>query len=162
MKKLLLAAAFMVGIVYFLSCNKSSTTGFYSCTPEPVTADTAAMNAFVKADSLTITKDSSGIYYQIVDTGNGASPLLTSKVYVSYVGRLMTGYIFDSTTNVANTGFVLNQLIQGWQVGLPKIKAGGRIKLLIPSALAYGCQGSGTTVPPNSAIFFDITLAYIQ
>jgi FKBP-type peptidyl-prolyl cis-trans isomerase FkpA len=73
----------------------------------------------------------------------------------------MDSTIFDSTTNPAKTGFTLGGLITGWQMALPKIRTGGRIKMLIPSKYGYGCSGSGP-VQPNTPIFFDVTLVSIQ
>jgi FKBP-type peptidyl-prolyl cis-trans isomerase len=49
-------------------------------------------------------------------------------------------------------------VIDGWKIGLPLIKKGGRIKLIIPSALAYSCTGAGTSIPPNTPLYFDVTL----
>ena len=68
----------------------------------------------------------------------------------------MDGTYFDSTTTSAR--YELDSLIKGLQYGLAKIKSGGRIKLLIPSALAYGCQGVSGVVPSNAPLYFDIRL----
>lgn len=151
----------IVSIIYISGCNKNS-TGFTACTNLPVTSDSAALLHFARMNNITPSLDTTGLYYQILDSGQGASPLPTSKIFVSYTATFLNGTIFDSTTNFTNTGYVLNSLIEGWQIGLSKIKTGGRIKLLIPSALAYCCGGSGTTVPSNTPIFFDVTLYYIQ
>jgi hypothetical protein len=66
----------------------------------------------------------------------------------------MNGTTFDSSNNVT---LPLNALIEGFKIGLPLIGIGGRIKLIIPSSLAYGCQGGGS-IPSNSPLYFDITL----
>ena len=51
--------------------------------------------------------------------------------------------------------------IEGWKIGIPLIKKGGKLKLIIPSALAYGCNDiSG--IPGNSILFFDIDLIDVQ
>jgi len=52
----------------------------------------------------------------------------------------------------------LNGLIKGWQYGLPKIKSGGCIKLLIPSALGYSCTGYGSSIPPDAPLYYDVYL----
>jgi FKBP-type peptidyl-prolyl cis-trans isomerase FkpA len=74
----------------------------------------------------------------------------------------MDGSIFDSTSNFSAKGFQLNQLIKGWQIGLPKIQTGGQIKLLVSSALAYGCSCAGTKIPSNSSVYFEIKLVSFQ
>jgi FKBP-type peptidyl-prolyl cis-trans isomerase len=55
----------------------------------------------------------------------------------------------------------LNQLIAGWQIGLPKIGVGGRIQLFIPSAYAWGCTGYGA-IPADAPVFFDIELLAVR
>jgi len=146
---------------YILSCNKSSSGGG-SCTDVPVDSDSATLLAFANVYGINPTRDSSGLYYQIISLGTGQVPTKQSTFFITYTATLMSGTIFDSTTNAATTGYPFDQLIPGLQIGIPKIQVGGHIKLLIPSALAYGCLGSGSLVPPNSPVFFDLVLAKIQ
>jgi FKBP-type peptidyl-prolyl cis-trans isomerase len=121
------------------------------------------MRQYAKSNNLSVTQDSSGLLYQIVNPGNGGSfPTLSSTIYVTYTGSTLDGIIFDSTSNSAKTGFMLTNLIKAWQIGIPKIQAGGHIKLLCPSSLAYGCQGAGTFIPPNTPVFFDVNLVSFQ
>ena len=108
----------------------------------------------------TVTKDPRGFYYQIMTPGTGATPTLSSKVTVFYKGSLTNGNIFDQT-NASPVTFGLNQLILGWQYGIPLVKAGGRIMLYLPPSLGYGSQSMGQ-IPANSALIFDITLQGVQ
>jgi len=71
------------------------------------------------------------------------------------VGKFLNGDNFDSTTSPVT--YELDSLVQGLQYGLLKIRAGGRIKLLVPSALAFGCVGKGN-IPPNTPLYFDVSL----
>ncbi|HEX9510763.1 MAG TPA: FKBP-type peptidyl-prolyl cis-trans isomerase [Puia sp.] len=144
-----------------VSCGKSSSQGSVSCTTIDPTADSSALLSFARTNGMTPVKDTTGLYYQIITQGTGATLNGNSRIFVTYTGTLLNGTIFDSTTNAAKTGFQLGTLIAGWQIGLPKIQAGGHIKLLIPSAYGYGCLGSGT-IPPNSPIYFDVTLVSVQ
>ena len=107
-----------------------------------------------------VTKDPRGFYYQIMTPGTGATPTLSSKVTVFYKGSLTNGNIFDQTSANPVT-FGLNQLILGWQYGIPLVKAGGRIMLYLPPSLGYGSQSMGQ-IPANSALIFDITLQGVQ
>ncbi|MCW3109747.1 MAG: FKBP-type peptidylprolyl isomerase [Segetibacter sp.] len=132
------------------------------CTPVSPQVEEAQITAYTSANGITAVKHSSGIYYQVIDPGTGATPTLYSKVYISYTGKLLNGTQFDQATNPNNTGWTLGSLIEGWQIGLPLIKKGGRIKLIIPSSLAYGCNGAGSTIPSNAVLYFDISLADVQ
>lgn len=127
-------------------------------TVEPGTEEPQIL-AYAKADSLQVTKHSSGIYYQIINPGSGEAPSSNSTISVIYTGALLNGIIFDKETNPVSTN--LGAVIEGWQIGIPLIKKGGRIKLIIPSAYGYGCNGKGT-IPPNSVLFFDVSLVNVQ
>jgi len=160
MKKLLFATFMAFGLIYLGGCVKS-TPGVSSCTGVDVNQDSEALIIFAHRNGITPTRDTTGLYYQIIDTGTGVNPNSFSRIYVTYTATTLDGQIFDSTTQSANTGYLLNGLIPAWQIGLPKIKTGGHIKLLVPSALGYGCSGGGTSVPPNTPLYFDVTLVSI-
>jgi FKBP-type peptidyl-prolyl cis-trans isomerase len=72
---------------------------------------------------------------------------------MTYTGTLLNGTQFDAGT----ISYPLSQLILGWQIAVPKIGKGGRIKVVIPSSLAYGAQANGG-IPANSPLYFDIVL----
>lgn len=157
MKKLI----FVWTIILFasLSCGKTGTSG---CTPATIASESAAMISYCTANSINYSTHSSGLLYEIITPGTGNTPSLTSKIYITYTGKLFDGTVFDSQSNAALTGWVLSTLVDGWKVGLPLIKKGGRIKLVVPSSMGYGCAGSGTSIPSNSPLFFDITLIDVQ
>jgi len=165
MRKNFLAPIVAVSLIIagFVSCVKNTDTGTTGgCENTNPVLDSTALLAFAKTNGLGSFQDTLGLYYQIVTQGTGATPTANSVIFITYTGELMNGTIFDSTTNSASTGYTLGQLIYGWQLGLPKIQAGCHIRLLIPSDYAYGCQGSGTTIPANSPIYFDISLVSVE
>ena len=143
------------------SCGKAANSGT-PCSDIAPAADSTALLSFARTNGITPVKDTTGLYYQIITQGTGTTPSDNSVIFVTYTGTRMDGVIFDSTTNASKTGFQLGTLIPGWRIGLPKIQVGGHIKLLIPSAYGYGCQGAGTAIPPNSPIYFDLTLVSVQ
>lgn len=148
-------------IIFFAAgaCSKKQE----GCMPVSPQAEEAKIIAYASAKGLTVQKHSSGIYYQIIDPGTGTTTLtLNSKIYITYTGLLLNGNQFDEETDFSKTGWKLGSLIEGWGIGLPLIKKGGRIKLIIPSSLAYGCNGSGEKIPPDSVLFFDISLIDVQ
>ncbi len=100
------------------------------------------------------------MFYQITNPGSGVSPNLNSTIIVTYAGSFLNGTVFEQTTNPVNIG-QLGGLIEGWKVGLPLIQKGGRIKLIIPSSMAYGCTGV-PGISANTPLFFDITLVDVQ
>lgn len=134
--------------------------GVEPCRNVTVAAEEPQIITFCTNHGIDYSKDTSGLYYQVIDPGTGNAPSLTSTISVTYNSTFLDGTILQNVTTPI-TG-VLNQYITGWQIGLQKIKKGGHIKLVIPSSLAYGCGGYLGTVPPNSVLYFDITLIDVQ
>jgi len=159
MKKLLFIC-FVVGIVVFFGCNKSL-PDTAPCTDESPFADSSALLKFAHDSSIQVTRDSSGLFYQILDSGDNQKPVFSSNVMVTYTARLMTGAIFDSATNSTLNGFAVYRLITGWQIGLPKIGVGGHIKLLVPSDYGYGCTGYPPYVAGDAPLYFDVWLLQV-
>jgi FKBP-type peptidyl-prolyl cis-trans isomerase FkpA len=149
------------GILLFFACGKAS-PGYYNCTDQDPSTDSSALLAFAKSNGITPLSDTIGLYYQIVTQGSGASPTLTSNLSVLYKASLLDGTVFDSTSGTTTRSFVLTTLVPAWQIALPRLHTGGRIKLLVPSKYGYGCVGASTSVPANTPIYFDITLVSFQ
>jgi FKBP-type peptidyl-prolyl cis-trans isomerase FkpA len=156
-KKLVLPFFLLFVLFANLNCLKSST----ACTPKTPASEAASMQAYCAGNGITPSTHSSGLLYQVLDPGTGATPSANSTIFITYVGKLTDGTIFDQQSNSSLTGWPLNQLIEGWRTGIPLIKKGGHILLVVPSAMAYGCSGYGA-IPSNAILFFDITLVDVQ
>jgi hypothetical protein len=97
-----------------------------------------------------------GIY--VVEEGQGPYPQPSSHVVIRYHGMLRDGSVFDSSFERGETAdFSLSNLIRGWQIALPKVRAGSKVKLIIPPDLGYGSQAR-PKIPANSTLIFDIEL----
>jgi len=136
-------------IATFSSCKKDS----FDPAKQAATDD-AAIQAYIKANNITATKDPSGVYYQAVTPGTGNYPTANSLISVVYTGKLLNGTVFDSGSIPSSP---LSGFIQGWQIGIPHINTGGRLLLLIPSALGYG-NTAKQGIPANSVLIFTIDL----
>ena len=136
----------ILSISILLFCNTSCLKDDQVCTPRSVQNEQATMTSFATTNGIT--------------QGSGVAPTLQSTLTVNYVGKYMDGTIFDQT-NGTPAVFPLSNVIAGWQIILPQIQKGGRIKMIIPSSLAYGCTGY-RSVPPDAVLFFDVTLVDVQ
>jgi FKBP-type peptidyl-prolyl cis-trans isomerase len=119
---------------------------------------------YAKQNNLSVQKTPSGLYYSIETPGTGDNAKPGDNVSVHYKGYLMDGKVFDESISRGEPiTFPLGQgqVIPGWDEGLQMFKKGGKGKLLIPSRLAYGPQGSGP-IPANSILIFDIQLVDIN
>jgi peptidylprolyl isomerase len=98
--------------------------------------------------------------------GTGAEAKTGDTVTVNYVGALYkNAKVFDASWNRNQTfPFTLGvgEVIPGWDKGLTGMRVGGRRELIIPSALGYGKNGSGTAIPPNAALVFIVDLLAVK
>jgi len=99
----------------------------------------------------------SGMFYIIEDEGTGEHPETNATVEVLYIGSLTNGNVFDETTGNAPVSFPLQNLIEGWKIGIPLMKKGGSATFFIPSRLGYGSTAH-YGIPANSVLIFEITL----
>ena len=147
-------ALFVLGLfaILAISCGKTGSTG---CTPAPVASEKAAMVKFCTDNNITYTEHPSGLLYQIMNQGAGAPLNATSQVNAVYTGKLLNGVVFDAAATPIS--FSLSGVIEGWTIGIPLVRRGGRIQLVIPSALPYSCVGN-RNIPPNTPLYFDVTV----
>ena len=105
----------------------------------------------------------SGVIYEVLKPGNGASPQATDKVKVNYEGRLTSGTVFDSSYKRGQPAeFALNQVIKCWTEGVGKMKVGEKARLVCPSDTAYGDHGHPPTIPGGATLVFDVELLGIN
>ncbi|GHV45627.1 peptidyl-prolyl cis-trans isomerase [Bacteroidia bacterium] len=104
----------------------------------------------------------SGLQYEILRAGTGATPQSTDTVEVHYHGTLPDGAVFDSSiVRGTPATFGVTQVIQGWVEALQLMSVGSKWKLFIPSELAYGAHGTGS-IPPHAALVFEVELLGIK
>jgi peptidylprolyl isomerase len=99
---------------------------------------------------------------QVIDIVEGTGPEVPTDATITahYTGALCTdGSIFESSKDSGRPAtFGLNQVIDGWTVGVPGMKVGGTRRLVIPSDMAYGQRRASSIIGPNSDLVFDIEL----
>lgn len=101
----------------------------------------------------------SGLQYEVLESGNGAQPTANDRVEVHYTGKLIDGTVFDSSVErgVPAT-FGVTQVIPGWVEALQLMHEGDQWRLYIPSDLAYGPNGAGGLIGPDTTLIFDVQL----
>lgn len=102
----------------------------------------------------------SGLQYEVLAKGAGASPKATDVVKAKYHGTLVDGTVFDSTRERgdAPAEFPLNRVIPAWTEGVQLMNRGAKFKLYVPPSLGYGERGAGGKIGPNQALVFEIEL----
>lgn len=121
--------------------------------------DQETIQQYISSHNLDAKSTGSGLYYVIDKQGSGKSAKSNSDVQVIYKGYLSNGQVFDE--NKDGLWINLNNVILGWQEGIPLFKEGGKGQLLIPSRLGYGPHKQGQ-IPASSVLIFDITLKDVR
>lgn len=104
----------------------------------------------------------SGLQYQVLNEGDGEKPSESDQVKCHYHGMLIDGTVFDSSVERGQPAvFPVNGVIRGWVEALQLMATGSKWRLFIPSDLAYGQQGAGGAIGPNSTLIFDVELLEI-
>lgn len=156
---------FLFAFVFFSGCLKNNEECqfevSYAANQEQLQGDIAAIDEYLLQNNIEAQVHESGIRYVIQDAGGSTSPTLCNLVAVTYKGsRLNDGFVFDETEDPLL--FPLNNLIRGWQIGIPLIQEGGSITLYIPSSFGYGATGAGDRIPPYTNLIFEIDLLDVR
>ncbi len=105
----------------------------------------------------------SGLQYEVLEEGTGKQPVAQDQVTVHYTGKLIDGTVFDSSVERGQPAtFGVTQVIPGWVEALQMMKEGAKWRLFIPSNLAYGPNGAGNVIGPNSTLIFDVELIKVN
>ena len=153
---------FLILAIFFISaCSKTEETAATTpCTlkaqyvNDSSATQRALMIAFCNNNGINYTLHPSGILYEIIAPGDTSRPDLCTSLTMTYTGKLMTGIQFDAGTIT----YPLKDLIVGWQIAVPLIGKGGKIKMVIPSSLGYGPNGRPPVIPANAPLYFEMKL----
>jgi FKBP-type peptidyl-prolyl cis-trans isomerase len=108
----------------------------------------------------------SGLQYKILKEGTGPKPADTDTVTCYYSGTLIDGTKFDSSDNSNSAGLPatvnLASCIPAWREAIPLMAVGSKWQLFVPPELAYGVNGSGRYIGPNSTLIFEVELVSIK
>ncbi|MDY6121844.1 MAG: FKBP-type peptidyl-prolyl cis-trans isomerase [Porphyromonas sp.] len=119
---------------------------------------------FLKINGLKngVTTTASGLQYEILAKGDGPKPKIDDTVRCHYHGTLINGEVFDSSKQRGEPAeFPLRGVIAGWTEVLQLMPVGSTWRVTIPSELAYGERGAGSSIGPNSTLIFEIELIAI-
>ena len=128
-------------------------------------ANKAAGDAFLaeNANKPRVVVLDSGLQYEVLTEGAGASAVLSDEITAHYEGRLIDGTVFDSSIEKGIPMTIeLSVLVPGFIEGIKLMKVGSKYRLFIPGELGYGARGGGAMIGPNTTLIFDVELLAIN
>ena len=140
-------------------------------------AERDTLAAYAAANNINVQPTNDGLYIVVLKKGKGPLVEIGREVAMNYTGRLLNGKVFDtSIETVAKEAGLYTpnreytplrykvgemSLISGWEEGVINQPEGSRLRLIIPSALAYGPRALGE-IPANSPLVFDIDIVSVK
>ena len=103
-----------------------------------------------------------GYFYEILSPGAGEPIAWGDRLRAHYSGRFLDGGTFDDSRRRGKPlEFYVGNMIPAWNQGLQQLRPGGTMRLVSPSALAYGAEGlvdseGDTLVPPHRVLVFEL------
>ena len=118
------------------------------------------LKKYLKANKIFSKPTATGLYFIELIKGKGKKAESGKTVKVHYTLKLLDSTLIESSVGKEPISFVLGskQVIPGWEEGIAMMKVGGKAKLIIPSNLAYGADGSGTAIMPYTPLDFEVEL----
>lgn len=162
MNRILLVICCFAAVVFATGCKKSLVGA--ERYREQARIDDELMQKYITDNNLQdVAKriDTSGVYYIVLNPGSGSAVFTNStRVTVGYTAKLLlTGQMVDSTGTFHPSYTLGSGIIKSWQLGIPQVQKGGRVRILTPSRYAYGpYEQPKYGIPANSLMDFDITL----
>lgn len=129
--------------------------------PEETEHAYAEMQLYFAKNGINATPTGSGLYYVMLEEGNGEMPAKGDNVKVHYTGKLLDGTVFDSSIERGEPIEVpigMGYVIPGWDEGIMLMSKGEKGVLYIPYYLGYGDRGAGADIPPFANLIFEVEL----
>jgi len=107
----------------------------------------------------------SGLQYEVLNEGRGASPDFDDTVRIHYEMSLVDGVVFDSTYERGEPEdvpmFSIMQFLSGWAEGMQLMNEGSSYRFFVPSDLGYGSRQMSPMIPAYSTIIIKVDLISI-
>ena len=127
---------------------------------EQTTGDSLTLDNYITSQRIKAERTREGLFFTVHTEGVGKEPQQGDYVKIHYVGKLLNGKTFDESPKNEPFAFQIGkqQVIEGWDIALQKIRIGSKITLYVPAKFGYGVAGIGDIIPPNTPLIYEIEL----
>lgn len=117
------------------------------------------IKSYIKKNNLEMEKSETGLYYSIINEGEGEPIKYNDIVSFKYTGKLLTGEVFDKSAGAIE--LKVSALIGAWKEIMTILKPGGKATLIAPPQLGYGDKDL-EKIPANSCLYFEIEVLSVK
>ena len=127
---------------------------------EQAIGDSLTLDNYITSQRIKAERTREGLFFTVHTEGVGKEPRQGDYVKMRYVGKLLSGKIFDESPKNEPFAFQIGkqQVIEGWDIALQKIRVGSKVTLYVPAKFGYGAAGIGDIIAPNTPLIYDIEL----
>lgn len=127
---------------------------------EQAIGDSLTLDNYITSQRIKAERTREGLFFTVHTEGIGKEPRQGDYVKMRYVGKLLSGKIFDESPKNEPFAFQIGkqQVIEGWDIALQKIRVGSKVTLYVPAKFGYGAAGIGDIIAPNTPLIYDIEL----
>lgn len=159
--------ALSLAVLVAAACGDAEPEDTAPATPDPALTSSEVASTYAPVlgvDLDRMTRHDSGLYTEDLELGSGEIAESGDSIVVHYTGWLPDGFRFDSSVGADPFPVVIGtgEVIRGWDEGVPGMRVGGKRRLVIPPAMAYGARGAGDVIPPGATLVFDVELLEIR
>ena len=136
-------------------------TLLFSCgsySDEELTGFDQEIEKYMKSNNIDCEKSASGLYYKIIEEGEGDFIQFTDKVSVKYKGNLLGGKVFDE--QIEPIEMPVSAQINAWKELMLQLKKGSKAYMIVPPHLGYG-EYSVDKIPSNSILVFELEVVEV-
>ena len=125
--------------------------------------DSLTLDKYIISQNIKAERTPEGVFFTAHTEGVGKEPQQGDFVKIRYVGKLLSGKVFDESPKNEPFAyrFGTQQVIEGWDIAIKRLRVGAKVTIYVPAKLAYGTMGIGTSVPPNTPLMYDIEMVDI-
>lgn len=140
-----------IGLLLIAACKTYS--------EEELTAFDTEIKNYLDKKNMDCERSESGLYYTIIESGEGRKIQYTDIVSFTYSGSFLSGEIFEEQKEPVN--FEVKELIGAWKEIMLELNNGGKAFLIAPPNLGYGTHDLDD-IPPNSILVFNIEIKDVK
>lgn len=158
---MLKALAYTLPLFFLMACGPKQPVITRAEAPKKQDSTIAA---YLKTNKLSITADSTGLYYLETKKGNGQTAQPGQIAVVHYKGLLLNGTEFDNSYSRSPIEVPIgkNKVIKGWELALQRMSTGTKATVIIPYQLGYDEFGAGSDIPPFAPLLFEMELISLK